>query len=483
MHSAVIIGSGFSGICMGIKLKEQGINDFIILEKANELGGTWRENAYPGAECDIPSALYSYSFEHYSDWEYKWSHQKQILEYLRYCSDKYDITDHIRFNKELVSARWQEDRGVWVIQAKDQSKYETKCLITAIGQLHHPSIPHFQNRSEFSGASFHSAQWNHNVLLTGKNIGVIGNAASAIQFIPQIAKDANRITIFQRTANWMLPKQDRLYKNWEKALVRRVPILLKLYRLRLWLIGGGLFFIMKSGNSKLREVYQNKSISYIKKYINDPEKIEKLIPKFPMGAKRILFSDDYYKALSKSNIEIITSPINKFGKAGLQTMDNNRYEFDVLIYATGFKTNPFLLGLDISGKDEILIQEAWKDGPKNYLGITVDGFPNMFMMYGPNTNLGHNSIIIMSEAQANYISQAVKFIVLNKWKSVEVKKSIINTYFNEIQSRLENMIWSKIENSWYTSSTGQIPNNWPGRTMEYSKRTRKVNWSDFVIQK
>lgn len=478
MYCAVIIGSGFSGICMAISLKANGINDFIILEKAEAIGGTWRENTYPGAECDIPSALYSYSFEPYPDWEYKWSHQPQILDYINYCFTKHGLGPHIQFNKELTAARWCDNH--WQINTKDGSSYKAKYFIPALGQLHHPSTPDFKGIQSFEGLSFHSAKWDHSVNLKGETIGVIGNGASAAQFIPQIAKEAKEVIVFQRSANWMLPKQDRMYKNWEKNLVRRFPALLRIYRKRIWLLGGALYLLMTSGHSFLRKVYQNKTKQYIRKHIKDEELVQKLIPKYPLGAKRVLFSDDYYEALAKEHVHVVTDSIENIAVAGIATKEKT-YEVDVIVYGTGFKTNPFLSNLDIIGRDNLSIHTHWQDGPKNYLGMTVDRFPNMFLMYGPNTNLGHNSIILMAEAQANYITQCIKHIKSGTAKTIEVKTSALDKYYNEIQSRLENMIWSKIENSWYKSPNGNIPNNWPGRTMEYTRRTKKVQFDDYNI--
>ena len=479
--SCIIIGTGFSGIAMGIKLKEKGINDFIILEKASEVGGTWRENTYPGAECDIPSALYSYSFEPYPYWEYKWSLQPQILDYIKYVVNKYELYPHIRFDKEMVRAHWQEQGYFWEIACKDGSLFTANALITAIGQLHHPSIPDFEGKDTFEGTSWHSAQWNHEVSLVGKTVGVIGNAASAVQFIPEIAKVAKKVKVFQRTANWMLPKQDRSYKEWEKKLVARLPILLKTYRQRIWLMGGALYFLMQDGNHLFRKLYQWLCIRYIKKYIKDPEMVKKLTPNYPLGAKRVLFSDTYYEALARDNVALFSGGVQRINRGGVVTGEQQEEAVDVLIYSTGFKTNPFLLGLDIRGKGGLSIQEAWKDAPKSYLGMSTAGFPNLFTMYGPNTNLGHNSIILMSEAQANYIAQCINHLEQATVNAMAVKAAVMEAYHEGIQTRLKKMIWARISNSWYQAADGSIPNNYPGRTMEYIRKTKKVQLGDFEI--
>ena len=483
MLNAVIVGSGFSGIAMAIELKKRSIEDFIILEKSLELGGTWRDNTYPGAECDIPSALYSYSFESYPDWEYKWSHQPQILDYLKMVAEKYDVVKHIHFGQEVKKAEWQSANHTWEVTTEDQRSFKSKHLILAVGQLHIPSVPNFKGQDLFKGHAWHSAQWNHDIDLTDKNIAVIGNAASAIQFIPQICKKAQFLTIFQRSANWMLPKQDRLYKSWEKALVRKLPFLLKLYRLRLWLLGGAFFNLMKKGDSLLRKVYERKSINYIRRHIKDEDKVQLLIPKYRMGAKRILFSDDYYEAIASDNVRIEMSAIDQITTNGIQTKDNALHESDIIIYATGFQTNPFYCRMQILGRDGISLESHWSENTCNYLGITTHDFPNLFMMYGPNTNLGHNSIIIMSEAQASYIAQCVEATHTHKWAGLEVEKEIESRYYEDIQKRLQNMIWSTIDNSWYRSTDGQISNNWPGRTMEYVRKTKTVNFDDYIILK
>lgn len=481
IKTCIIIGTGFSGLAMAIKLKEKGINDFIILEKAKEVGGTWRENTYPGAECDIPSALYSFSFEPNANWKYKWSMQPQILEYIKHVAKKYDLYRHIHFQKEMTSAKWEATEGHWFIQTKDGTNYTGKTLVSAIGQLHHPSTPNFKGKEQFTADSWHSAQWNHEVSLAGKTVGVIGNAASAVQFIPEIAKKAGKVIVFQRSSNWMLPKQDRAYHEWEKKIVARFPILLRMYRLKIWLTGGALFFLMKQGNTLLRKFYQKQTVDYIKEYIKDPEIVQALTPKYPLGAKRVLFSDTYYPALAQSNVQLVTGGVKEITEKGVLAGDGSAHEVDVLIYSTGFKTNPFLAGLDIQGKNGLTIKEHWQDGPKNYLGMTVDNFPNLFIMYGPNTNLGHNSIILMSEAQATYISQCVEALEENNWTALEIKPAIINAYHETTQNRLKNMIWTTVEDSWYKSANGNVPNNYPGRTMEYIRQTKTVNFEEYEV--
>lgn len=483
MYNAIIIGAGFSGIDAAIQLKKKGIHNFIILEKAASLGGTWRENTYPGARCDVESVLYSYSYEPNPDWDWKWSEQSQILQYMESTAKKYEVAMHIHFQKELVAAHWQETEGYWNIQTKDGVNYQTKVLITAIGQLHHPKVPNLKDSHIFKGHSWHSAQWNHEVSLKGKRIGVIGNGASAVQLIPEVAKEAKSMTVFQRTPNWILPKKDRLLKNWEKALLKQIPFIGKLGRFRIWLRNGTLYNVLIGKTVWMRKLQEWLSKKHLEKSISDKQLSTQLLPTYPMGTKRLLISENFYETLAKDHVQLSTSSIAKITPTGLLTQDGQQHDLDIIIYATGFKTNPFLLGLDIKGRQGTPIKTVWKEEPKNYLGMTINGFPNFFMMYGPNINLGSNSMLIMIEAQGKYIAECVTSLKKNNWKAIEVKSDVLNKYYEEIQQRLNKMLWANHENSWYKSENGIITNNWPGRTWEYIRRAKKVNYSDYHVYK
>ena len=260
-----------------------------------------------------------------------------------------------------------------------------------------------------------------------------------------------------------------------------LPFLLNIYRLRLWLLSGAFFTLMKSGSEYIRKVYQKKTIAYIKKHIKDPDTVKSLIPVYPLGAKRVLFSDTYYAALARENVSLVTEAIQKINTSGIISTDNKEYPVDILIYATGFITNPFLLGLDIFGKHGKALSDHWKEGPKNYLGMAIDGFPNLFMMYGPNTNLGHNSIILMIEAQASYIARCIHHVLENKLNAIDVQETQMIAYTQSVQKRLRDMIWANIDDSWYKSEKGDLPNNYPGRTMEYMRETRGIDWSAYNL--
>ena len=480
MHTAVIIGAGFSGLCMGIKLKQAGIDDFVILEKAGDLGGTWRENTYPGAECDIPSALYSYSFEHNSEWEYKWSNQAQIHQYQHDVAHKYDLLPHIRYGEEVVKADFDEESGHWRVQTASQRSYIGQHMITAVGQLHIPLIPDFKNQQSFSGEQFHSANWNHQLDLAGKRVGIIGNAASAVQIVPELVEQVAHLTIFQRSANWMMPKLDRPYSETEKKLSSTLPWLAKLYRFGLWVFGEWLILPAVRRNRLAGWLVRSMCRHNLHKSIKDPELRKLLTPDYPVGAKRTLFCDSYYPSLVRDNVTLEFSSISQFNESGIELENGNKLELDVVIYATGFRTNPFLASIDICGRRGRKLQQAWSNGAHAFLGVATSGFPNMHMMYGPNTNLSHSSILIMAEAQAGYITQAISGLLREQRKFMDVLSSVEDEYNQQLQARLAKMAFSQVEHSWY-QDRGRITNNWAGSTWEYMRLLKTLDWSGYEL--
>lgn len=476
----LIVGTGFSGIAMAIALQKAGIHDFVMLEKAQGVGGTWRENTYPGAECDIPSALYSYSFEHNPEWQYKWSEQPQILEYLQHTADKYSLTPKIKFGEEVVSADYDESARCWQIQSASGARWASQFFITAVGQLHHPFVPDIPGQDRFQGIQFHSARWDHTADLSGKSVAVVGNAASALQFIPQIAPEVRQLTVLQRSANWVIPKLDRPYKPWEQWLSDKVPLVASLYRLRLWLRNELFVFPVMRGNRLLQAILRGMHMRYLKREIADPVLRQKLIPDYPLGAKRILFSDDYFAALARPNVELVTDRVAELTETSLLTAGGRSIPVDAVIYGTGFKTNPFLAPMNIRGLAGRALHQAWHDGAHAYLGVCTSGFPNLFMLYGPNTNLGHNSIILMAESQANYIATCIAELAAKGRRSMTVIDEVEQSYNDELQARLRSTVWNALTDSWYKDGA-RITNNWAGSTWEYMRRLKKIDWSAYQI--
>lgn len=475
----IIIGVGFAGLCAAIKLKQAGIHDFIILEKASEVGGTWRENTYPGAECDIPTALYSYSFEQNPDWDYRWAAQEQILEYIKHAASKHDVYSHIRFDQRVEKASYQQQDQQWQLQTASGDHYQCQFFISAVGQLHHPQQPNIRGADTFSGASFHSAKWDHDIDLKGKRVAVVGTGASAIQFVPPVVNDAAEVHVFQRSPNWILPKFDHPYKDWHKDLRTKFPIIGKLDRLRTWLRGELFLLPTMSGNRVNQAILKKLCLYVLGREITDDAKRAKLTPDYVIGAKRILFSDDYYSALNQSHVHLHTESLEQIDGNSLRFDGKNIDNIDVIIYGTGFVTNPFLSDMSIVGRDQQDLHDSWSDGAKAYLGLCCAGFPNFFMMYGPNTNLGHNSIVLMIEAQADYIVRSIKAVDDSNAKSIEVKAEVEQAYNEKLQSALSKTVWSQVD-SWYTDR-GRITNNWHGSTSKYRRKTRNFKLSDYSL--
>lgn len=469
-----IIGAGFSGLCAAIRLRKAGIESFTLFEKADRLGGTWRANTYPGAECDIPSALYSYSFELNPNWPNKWSHQPDILEYIESVGRKHDIHRFVRFETEVAAARFDQRRGLWTVETAGGATEKFDIVVSGVGQLSRPRRPAIEGLDSFAGDCFHSAEWDHGCDLEGKSVGVIGNAASATQFVPRIAPAARRVTVFQRTPNWIFRKNDREYSAFEKTLARKIPGVAWLYRFYLWFFGEAMLYPMMGRNRFFKWLGRQNTLKYLEQAIDDRGLREKLIPGYPLGAKRILWSDDYYEALNRDDVDLVTSPIVRVEPEGVVTGDDRLHRFDVLILGTGFMTNDFLYPIEITGRDGARLDDVWRAGAEAYLGIATHGFPNLFMMYGPNTNLGHNSIIFMIECQTRYILSCIGQMCEKNLQTVEVKAEVQAGYNEKLQERLRKKAWAAVDDSWYLKD-GRVTNNWAGSTVEYWWRTRRCD--------
>ncbi len=476
-----IIGSGFSGLCLGIRLKKAGIHSFTIYEKSDRVGGTWRENTYPGAACDSPSMAYCFSFEQKTDWSHKWSPQAEILEYLEHCAEKYGLLHHMRFETEIASARFETDRALWRIATTEGEEIEAEILVSGVGQLNRPYTPAIPGLERFQGAQWHSARWNHDEDLTGKAVAVIGNAASAIQFIPRIATRTRRLTIFQRSANWMIPRGDRSYGEAEKRRFARHSWLVRLYRGWLWLQHEARFPVFLRYRL-LSERLERLAERSMREQVEDPALQDALVPDHPIGGKRILISDDYYPTLNRKDVEVVTAGIDHLSEDAVVARDGTRYPVDAVILATGFESTSFLAPMEITGTGGRSLQEEWRDGARAYLGMTVPGFPNFFMAYGPNTNLGHNSIVFMIECQARYIVDCVREIVARDLAYIDLHRDAFDAYNERLQEELSRTVWAATGKSWYKTEAGLITNNWSGTTARYWWVTRKADLGRFHLQ-
>ncbi|MDH4581340.1 NAD(P)/FAD-dependent oxidoreductase [Pseudomonas sp. BN415] len=472
----LIIGAGFGGLGLAIQLQKAGIQDFLILEKGSEVGGTWRDNSYPGAACDVPSHLYSFSFEPKTDWSRKYAPQAEIFAYQRHCADKYGLHRHIRFGCEVAGAEFDEASGTWQVQTCTGERFHARALVSACGQLNRPAWPRISGLDGFKGELFHSAGWNHGYPLEGKRVAVIGTGASAIQFVPQIAPKVAQLTLFQRSAAYVIPKPDRAYQPWELALMRRLPGLQKVDRM-LKYIQHESRVLAFSVFPPLMKLMQFRFRRHLARGITDPGLRQRLVPDYPLGCKRILISNDFYPALARSNVEVINTGIREVTERAVVTDDGQHHEVDAIILGTGFTATDFLAPMSIRGLGGRDLNQAWREGAEAYLGVSVSGFPNLFMLYGPNTNLGHNSIIYMLESQFRYVLDGIR--TLSGLRYLDLKPEVQRHFNQRLQQDVRHTVWEQGCNSWYKTADGRNTNNWPGFTFSYRQQTRRLELNHY----
>ncbi len=481
--SVAVIGAGLGGLCAGIKLKQAGYNDIIILEKGEKVGGTWRDNTYPGCCCDVPVALYQFSFAPSLDWNYIYPRANEIQAYTEKLADDFGLRPHLHLNEETQSAVWDEARSLWVITTSKDQTYEANILIPALGQLNRPQIPNFEGRENFHGTAFHSARWDHSIDLKNKNIAVIGSAASAVQIIPELAKVAKKLTVFQRTPNWVIPRLDKAITDEEKALIVTAPHVAMLNRELIYENADHLFWQVFSWTQEGRAAFTRTAMDHLTQQVSDAELKSKLIPDYPIGCRRVLIADDYYPALTRSNVELVTDKIAKLTEKGIETKDGEHHDADVIVYATGFETTEWHWSMKVQGKDGKILSEEWQETPQAYLGINVANFPNMFILYGPNTNLGHNSITFMLERQVEYALLALEEMREKNIAAIEVKQNTQEQYNRELQDDLAKTTWADPHcNSWYKNDQGHNTQNWSSNTRDYAKITQQINLDDYLLR-
>ncbi len=477
-HIAVL-GTGFAGLGMAMRLKQRGYTDFVVLERADDLGGTWRDNTYPGCACDIPSHLYSFSFAPNPNWSHQYPLQPEIQAYLRECARRFGILPHIRWKTELLEGCWCEEEQSWRI-ITTQGLLTADILISGNGPLNEPSFPSIPGLESFEGEMFHSSQWKHDYDLTGKRVAVIGTGASAIQFVPQIQPQVSQLILFQRTPAWIVPRLDHPIPGWRRALFRLLPFTRLWERFKIYalheLTALGLVYrpnVMKRG-VRLAQ-------AHLKRQVSDPVLREKLTPHYAMGCKRILVSDDFYPAVSQSNVEVVTERIREVRARSIVTADGQEYEVDALICGTGFHVTDIQLPHHLRGRDGELLAERWQASPSAYLGTSVAGFPNLFFLIGPNTGLGHNSMVYMIESQITYILDCLRIMDQRKLKAVEVLPQAQEIYNVEIQRRMRGTAWASGCQSWYLDANGRNSTLWPGFTFEFRRRTRRFDPEHYAL--
>lgn len=470
-HARVaILGTGFSGLGTAIRLKKRGHEDFVLIEQASDVGGTWRDNTYPGCACDIPSNLYSFSFALNPNWTRAFPPQPEIWNYLRRCAEQADILPHIRWNSQLLNAAWDEDDRNWHITTS-QGRLTADFLILGNGPLSEPSLPAIPGIEDFEGVIFHSARWNHDYDLSGKRVAVIGTGASAIQFVPQIQPKVGHLSLFLRTPPWILPRSDRPVPAWKRTLYRRLPITQRFVRARIYwrLELTVLAFVYRP--DRLKDAMQI-CRRHLERQVPDSTLREKLTPRYTLGCKRVLLSDDFYPSLMQPNVEVVSERIREIRAHSIVTEDGAEREIDTLICATGFHVTNAQIPRCIFGRGGQSLAERWSEGMNAYLGTTVSGFPNLFLLIGPNTGLGHNSMVVMIESQINYILDCLRTMERRKLQTFEVQDEAQEAYNAEVQRRMRGTVWTSGCASWYLDARGRNTTIWPGFTFEFRRRTR-----------
>ncbi|KAL4785266.1 hypothetical protein BJX76DRAFT_367087 [Aspergillus varians] len=497
--AVIIIGAGISGMCMAIDLiKRNRCHNFVILEKSSGVGGTWHDNRYPGCCCDVTSILYSYSFEQYTRWSRQFPGQEELLTYLTQVAEKYGLYKYIRFNSEAKEARWDEKEMKWKVSVEvsgDKDNQFTRSyamssdfLISAVGQLNFPREPEIPGLKDFRGKMMHSARWDWTYDFQDKRIAIIGNGATSAQIVPEVAKIASHLTVYQRSPNWVIPRFDTAISPLQQALLTYFPPL-RIRKRSLTMDFREIFHeVVRDPQSNTAQLVRNICAKRLQMQLaNKPGLWEKLTPKYAPGCKRLILSDDYYPALNRENVDLETRRILRITETGIEVEGGIMREYDFIILATGFRTVDFMCPIQIHGSTGRSLTDIWKDGASAHHGVTVEDLPNFGMFYGPNTNLGHSSIILMIEAQSRYLNALVGRVLRarKQGKTLAMKPDVnaLRKYNQELQEVLARSSFADSNcNSWYKTEEGKITNNWSGTVVDYQRNLSQVHWADYVVQ-
>ncbi len=480
-HRVVIVGAGFGGIALAIRLQREGVEDIVILEKEHDLGGTWYVNTYPGCQCDVPSLLYSLECAPNAEWTRTFAPQPEIEEYLRGVADRFDLKRLIRFGTELTGADWEPEGQRWSIDTSG-GRMSADVLILAAGFLSEPSLPAIDGLDRFEGTVFHSARWRHDHDLTGERVAVIGTGASAIQFVPAIQPDVSHLTVFQRTPPWVTARPDRAFKEWEHRLLRRSRLAARVMRARIYW-SRELLVLMFTRYPRLAKLASAGARKHLEAQVDDPELRRKLTPDYALGCKRVLLSNEYFPALCQPNTELVTEPIRQVLPHAIVTADGVEHPADTIILGTGFEATEPPVARRVRAADGRTMREHWDGSMKSYLGTTVAEFPNLFLIIGPNTGLGHSSMIFMIESQANYVVDALKTMAARGIASVSVRPEVMAGFDEEMQHKLGRTVWSTGCASWYLDASGRNTTLWPDFTWQYRQRTRRFDAARYHLSR
>jgi cation diffusion facilitator CzcD-associated flavoprotein CzcO len=478
-HRVGIVGAGFSGLCMAIRLKQEGIHDFVVLERADEVGGTWQANTYPGCACDVPSHLYSFSFAPNPNWSSTFSPQAEILDYLKDCAERYGVLRHIRFETELESASWDEDEQVWSIETSS-GPLTADFLVAAQGPLSEPSLPEVPGIDSFEGKAFHSAEWDHEHDLTGERVAVVGTGASAIQFVPEIQPQVAKLHVLQRTAPWVIPHRNRPLRSWERVLYRLFPP--AQLAMRAGIYWARELFVLQFRHRRIGRLLERIPLRHLHDQIEDPELRRKLTPDYRMGCKRILPADDWYPALAQPNVEVITGGVTEIRPNSVVAEDGTEREVDTIIFGTGFHVTDVPIADRVVGRDGRTLAEVWQGSMQAYKGTTVAGYPNLFFLVGPNTGLGHTSIVFMIESQVEYVLDALRAMRRRGAHTLEVREDAQAAYNAELDRMTGDTVWVTGGcTSYYIDRNGHNSALWPTYTWPFRRCLREFDAAAYSL--
>jgi cation diffusion facilitator CzcD-associated flavoprotein CzcO len=478
LHVAVC-GTGFGGLGTAIRLKQAGIDDFAVFEKADDVGGTWRENTYPGCACDVPSHLYSFSFAPNPRWSRTFSGQPEIWAYLRHCAARYGVLPHVRFGHEVLEASWDDDRRRWQIETTG-GPVTADVLVSGAGGLHEPKLPELPGLEDFTGTVFHSARWDHDHDLRGRSVAVVGTGASAIQFVPEIQPDVGRLHVFQRTPPWIMPRSDRpLHRN-EQRLYRALPVAQRAMRAAIYWARE--LFVLPFMHRRLARYPERVARRHLARAVPDAGLRARLTPRYRIGCKRILISNDYLPALTRENVELVTEAIREVRPRAIVTADGAEHAVDTIIFGTGFEVTDLPIAHRVRGRDGRTLAETWRGSPQAHLGTTVAGFPNLFILLGPNTGLGHNSVVFMIECQIAHLMAALRHLRSTGAQAVEPRAEAQAAFVAEVDAKMEGTVWTSGGcRSWYLDETGRNSTLWPGFTHPFKRRLARFRPDEYVV--
>lgn len=476
-----IIGAGPGGLALGILLSRAGFHDFTIFDREDDVGGTWRINTYPGLACDVKSHLYSYSFDLNPNWSRLWSGQAEILAYFQRCADKYGLRPHLKLRTEIRSARWDAGTQRWRLTTTGGEQHDFDVVVSAVGLFTRPLFPDLVEEEPFTGTVLHSSRWDHAIPLDGARVAVLGTGSTASQLLPELAKVAEKVYSVQRSPTWILPKPDRRYTRRERWTFAHVPFAKKLYRTRLWLRSEKNISVIEHGSDKTHE-FTAIALNLLEKSVADQELRRKLTPEHPMGCKRLVFSSDYLPTLSQPNVEVLTSPARYLRARSLVTEDGTERDVDVVVCATGYAAADYLGELEVEGEGGATLRKVWREGAHAYLGMAVPGFPNFFMLYGPNTNVGSNSVIFMLEAQARYVVRAVTHLRRKHKTYIAVRPSALADFVARIDRWMVGTVWTTQCSNYFRAPNGRVVTQWPRSARSFWGMTRRFKPADFTFE-